>query len=324
MNDPNLGLIFHMGPYSFPGYDDVASARRRKLQNGSEWYLKRLIEPGTYRPVTGWKETQTFHNTQYPGHKYDEFAQQLTATGFETQVDTWMQLAQEVRASYVIFTSKHHDGYCMWPTLSTSKRVPGDFVGPFITAARKYGLKCGIYYSWMEFEQSFTKTFINTIVNPQIQELSTLYNPDIWWFDGDWEVHSKVGRNFVYQTCDALKKRNPLVQINDRVCTTPDKSFAGTYYNFSDRFIPTTKPNVVWEHINTIGLSWGLNRFQAMEPDVYKTGTQLLTLYNTVHSLGGRLLLNLGPDYIGNLDPYEVTALRDFGQQRAKTYTFNI
>jgi hypothetical protein len=60
-NNTELGCIFHLGIYSVMGFDDIKSSRKRNLKNGSEWYLKRLIEKGNYRPVSGWKETQEYH-----------------------------------------------------------------------------------------------------------------------------------------------------------------------------------------------------------------------------------------------------------------------
>lgn len=59
----DFGLIFHWGIYSITAYDDPISAKRRRMQNGSEWYLKRLLEDGRFRPISGWKETQEDYKT---------------------------------------------------------------------------------------------------------------------------------------------------------------------------------------------------------------------------------------------------------------------
>ena len=76
---PSFGIIFHWGVYSVPAYDDPTSAARRKIQNGSEWYAKRLSETGAFRPVTGWKETQEHHKKLYGAASYEDFASKFTA-----------------------------------------------------------------------------------------------------------------------------------------------------------------------------------------------------------------------------------------------------
>lgn len=87
----SFGIIFHWGIYSVPAFDDPKSASRRKTQNGSEWYLKRLMtQEGAYRPVSGWKETQAYHAEHYPEMKYEDFASQFSPTSWDP--DTWMKL----------------------------------------------------------------------------------------------------------------------------------------------------------------------------------------------------------------------------------------
>ena len=65
-----FGVIFHWGLYSVPAYDDTKSCKKRSIQNGSEWYLRRLRETGTFRPISGWKETQEFHKANYGDKPY--------------------------------------------------------------------------------------------------------------------------------------------------------------------------------------------------------------------------------------------------------------
>ena len=100
--------------------------------------------------------------------------------------DQFMTLAREVGAEYVILTAKHHDGFCLWPTQSQTDRGSSilDLVKMFVTAVRKYSLKVGLYYSWMEFGKSCTQDYLTKIVKPQVRELLT-YQPDIWWFEGN-------------------------------------------------------------------------------------------------------------------------------------------
>ena len=77
------GLIIHIGLYSVPCFDDIKSLRRRKIQNGSEWYLKRLLaDPNGYRPISGHKDTQLYHKNKY-GLDYYKFKEQYTLENFD-------------------------------------------------------------------------------------------------------------------------------------------------------------------------------------------------------------------------------------------------
>ena len=312
----DFGLIFHWGVYSAPAYDDPVSASKRQIQNGSEWYLQRLLETGNYRPISGWKETQQYHE-QFQGLSYKDFADYFVENDWNP--DEWMKLALHVNAKYVILTAKHHDGFCLWDTKSSNfnsvqvgpKR---DLLKEFSLSAKKYGLNFGIYYSWMEFEKNCTIEYMKNVIKPQISELIS-YEPDIWWFDGDWKCSSQFSKKLISEIVSHLKVINPKVEINDRICLeNKDSNYLGlsTYRVYSDRHIPHDVPNVPWEHINTIGLSWGYNHFQRKQD--YKSGADLYDLYKQVREKGGRFLLNLGPDRNGELDPDEVQSLMEFSE----------
>ena len=77
----------------------------------------------------------------------------------------------------------------------------------------------------------------------------------------------------------------------------------------SDRSFPNQYQQN-WQHINTIGISWGYNKMQT--PDLYKNGSELMSLYQKTVSLGGSFLLNIGPKYDGTLDENEVNSIEEF------------
>lgn len=303
-----LGIIVHWGLYSIPAYDDIASARRRSKHSGggSEWIYKRLlVKEGDFRPPSGWKPAQKYFLENFAGMEYEDLCEEFDA---KVDFDQWMDTFKKAGASYVILTARHHDGFCLW-------RAKNDYVKQFRDAAIRHNLKWGIYYSWIEFSKNFTKSYVEDIVKPQIEELKS-YRPDIWWFDGHWGVKTKLGQEFVSNFVKILKKEYPGVEINDRLgeeyrTRKEDLNWLGdaTYRNFEDRYLPTQKPTVPWEHINTIGLSWGRNEEQT--PVDYKTGKELRELYEKVQGLGGRLLLNIAPDGRGILDPIEVERLNE-------------
>ncbi|AYV86301.1 MAG: hypothetical protein Solumvirus3_37 [Solumvirus sp.] len=323
----SIGVIFHWGLYSVPAFDDIKSAKRRKIQNGSEWYLKRLVEKGEYRPITGWKETQTYHQKHYGTKKYEDFAADFKAEKFYSDSDVnagsvneWMNTAKSIGATYVILTSKHHDGFCLWPTKTTNYNsmetgAKKDLLGIFRDAARRHGLKFGIYYSWSEFGFGVTKEYITKKMVPQVTELMT-YNPDIWWFDGHWECKTKYSKDEISKLLDLMKTKNPNVEINDRVAdpkVKEDINYLGksTYRVYGDREIPKVKPNVKWEHINTIGYSWGRNKEQNISH--YKSAENLYKIYQDVRALNGNFLINIGPNSDGTICNEETNVLLKFG-----------
>jgi alpha-L-fucosidase len=312
----DFGIIFHWGVYSVFAYDDPISARRRKIQNGSEWAKKRLEETGKFRPVSGWEQTQAYAKKTMGGLSYTDMASKFTCEKWD--VDEWMTLCKSVGAQYVILTAKHHDGFCLWNTATTDfnscKTGPKkDLIKEFGLSAEKHGLSFGLYYSWYEFDKGCTIPYMK-MVEVQIKELLT-YNPDIIWFDGDWICKTKYAVNKISEICTLLRSKS--IIINDRIAdnSNSDPNYLGkaSYRVYADRFIPTTKPSVPFQHINTVGISWGRNT--AQEKKDYKTGEDLFKLYTKVNAMGGKFLLNLGPSSDGTLDPDEVDSLVCFGKQ---------
>lgn len=236
-------------------------------------------------------------------------------------IEEWMKLALELNCKYVILTSRHHDGYCNWNTNTTTfKYNKFDILKIFQELAIKYKLLFGIYYSWFEFNTPITIKYFDNIIIPQIEELKK-YNPDIWWFDGHWELKTKYVNDKVINICKELKKLNPQVQINDRisgklkgVTSYNDLNYLGesTFRNYDDRTLLQETVNVPWESIQTIGLSWGRNKYQSK--DDYKTAIELNEIWKQVKKYKGRLLINVGPNYDGSLDENEVKILKEFNK----------
>lgn len=299
----NMGFIFHVGLYSFYGYDDITAARKRKseTQNGSEFYLERLQER-SYRPISGSKETK-IHHVRY-GNNFDYFQAPFYIS--KNSICQWLDLCVKCRASHVIITAKHHDGYCLWNTGTTDKKSSNDIVMIFKEEAEKRNLLFGIYYSWYEFLTPMTIDFFSNVCIPQINEL-LLYNPKILWFDGDWVIKQKGIISYIEKIIPYFKNNG--IFVNDRITET--NRHLASFRVGSDRSLPQVYSNN-WQHVNTIGISWGYNRMQ--QHCDYKTGQQLYQLYSTVISLGGSLLLNIGPKSDGTLDENEIKSLDDFSK----------
>ncbi len=298
--DAKFGIFIHWGIYCVPAYDDIKCVRRRRTHNGSEWYLNRLTK--TYRVGKSDELTKEHHKTEYKNMPYYDFKNMLTGSNFDA--DKWCKLFKKIGAKYIVFTSKHHDGFCMWNTKTTQNNIMNtplniDVLYELKKSTKKYGLKLGIYYSWMEFNKNITIKFMNNIVTPQLNELLN-YAPDLFWFDGDWSTDSKRldSVNFV----DKLHSLG--IIVNDRLGKDCKN---GDYNNFSDRFIPEKKMKKKFECCYTIGYSWGYNKMQ--EDGDYKSVDQLYDTYKKVTKHGGNLLLNLCVDKDGNFDKTEYERL---------------
>lgn len=311
-SNPFLGIVVHFGLFSIPAYDDIKSASKRGMQNGSEWYKKRLEEdPNAFRPTSGAKATKEYHEKYYPDMEYSDFAKIFKPD--LKNIDSWTKLAKKIGASYMILTAKHHDGYSLYPS-KVGLHSKKDIVQAFKDSCENYGLIFGVYYSWSEFGKSCTKEYMDNIVKPQINKLIK-YKPLIWWFDGDKECKSKYSLNIIEELCQKIRKKIPGVIINDHIGI---KLISDNELGFSDfrtyegNNFPSNKSKTTWEYNSTIGLSWGRNK-QQKEKD-YKTVKELTELYTKVRKLGGKFLINIGPDADGSLDPIEKERLLGFSK----------
>jgi alpha-L-fucosidase len=288
-----IGTIFHYGIYSVPAFDET-NVNLRKTKNGSEWYKARLEETSDFRPIAGHKATKKYHQQMYGDKQYNEFEDIFKCE--KMYIDNWCDVSKKIGAKYAILTAKHHDGYCLWDTdttmfnsVSTGPKI--NILQEFKNSTQKYGLKFGIYFSLFEFGKSVTKDFMSKILIPQMLELLK-YNPDYLWLDGHWNIKTKIATKTIIEIICKFKTNNINILINDRICLNEEinKKYSD-YRVYSDRFIPLQKLDHDWQHITTIGNSWGHNKMQTE----YKSGIELMKIYQEVVEKGGRFLINFGP-----------------------------
>ena len=322
------GIIIHWGIYSVPAFHILPkTAKKKGLCNGSEWYWKRLRTPFLYKTDT----RDYHHNTYGVNFDYTQFAQQFNPTNFDP--NKWAKLFKDAGATYVVFTAKHHDGFCMWSTNVPTQYNNGywdvgkigpkrDIFGELATAVRQQGMKFGIYYSLYEWYNPLynsdkrlnkkegrivSRNYVQQVVNPHLQELLD-YEPEIIFFDGDWEQPPEYWRSIDILNMLYTSRNKDTIVVNDRLGDgTAGKH--GDYFNIKDRFIPTDNeiPNKKWETVMTIGNSWGYNQME--KPFDFKSVAQVKELQSEIYRKGGNLLLNVGPDQYGNIRPEEQTVL---------------
>lgn len=294
----NFGIIIHYGLYSYYGYDDIESAKRRKIKNGSEWYYGRLIDNNNFRPISGQSYTKAHHSKSYDNCDYFDNIDKILTD--ENKIRQWVNICKQNNASYIILTSKHHDGICLWDTCTTDRKSKLDICKIFCDECVTQNIKFGFYYSWFEFDKPFTVKYFNDYCVNQLNELCK-YNPNYIWFDGHWKITQKSIK--INDLLTHIKQQK--IIINDRIkkFTLDDDDFRV----YSDRFMPEEKLDVRWQHVNTIGYSWGYNKEQKHEH--YKNNEEIMQIYKEVTAKGGHLLLNIGPMINGDLQANELEVI---------------
>jgi alpha-L-fucosidase len=222
------------------------------------------------------------------------------------QPDDWARLAKLAGFRYVMFTAKHHAGFCMWDTKTTDFSVMHtpygkDVLAALVTAFRKQGIAIGIYYSpddfWWLHQHHIT---INRRVkgvypqdNPefmdytkrQLKELLTNYGPiDYFFFDGPAE-----------QLTDYAWQLQPKLVITRGVMETPEQ------------YTPGVALPGAWEGNLTMGTEWPWKATN----EQYKSGTALIDTLIETRAKGGNLLLNIGPKPNGTIPDEQDARLRE-------------
>ncbi|WP_431126317.1 alpha-L-fucosidase [Flagellimonas flava] len=302
---------------------DSFARKEKKMQWFKDAKLGIFIHWGLYA-VDGIDESWSFFNG-YISHKdYLKQTKGFSAKKYDPQA--WVQLIMESGARYSVITSKHHDGFALWDTkFGQLNAVKGsaakkDVLTPFVNELRENQLKVGIYYSlpdWsyedythftrdsirykIEEEPNRWKKFLN-YYQGQLKELSENYNPDLYWFDGDWEHNSKEWE--APKVRQMLLDKNPNTILNSRLRDQGD-------YATPEQGMPITKPkSKFWELCMTMNNSWG---FQKNDID-YKTTGQIIGIFSDVIANGGNLLLDIGPKADGTIPKEQVDILKGLGR----------
>ncbi|KAK7066957.1 Tissue alpha-L-fucosidase [Halocaridina rubra] len=263
-----------------------------------------------------------------PDFGYADFAPHFTAEFFNAE--EWASVFNASGARYVVLTSKHHEGYALWPSAyswnwnSMDVGPKRDLVGELADAVRNATphIHFGLYHSLYEwFNPLFqrdasnfyqTDDFVQRKVMPELYDLVARYVPEIIWSDGDWDApavywHSKEFLAWLFNDTPL----NETVVVNDRWGTGVICNH-GTFYTCTDRYSPGVLQPHKWENAMTLDRkSWGYRR-EAATSD-YLTIHELLTELARTISCGGNLLVNIGPTSSGRLPPIMEERLLQLG-----------
>ena len=308
--DAKFGIFIHWGVYSVPAYAPVIPGKLAY----AEWYWNALTNgrdnPKANAIHTGtWAFHQRMYGADYP---YQNFAPQFRAELYDP--DHWASVFERSGAKYVVLTSKHHEGFALWPSREASATwgrpwnavetgPKRDILGDLTTAVRKKGLEMGFYYSLYEWYNplwlSDKPRYIREHMTPQFKDLVTRYKPSLIFADGEWDLPSAdwgspALLSWLYNESPVKDK----VVANDRWGKDSRHKHGGYY---TTEYTPGMAADAThpWEESRGMGFSYGYNR--AERADHYHTGRELVTMLCDLVSRGGKLLLDIGPGADGTI-----------------------
>jgi alpha-L-fucosidase len=299
---------------------------KEKMQWFADAKLGIFIHAGIYS-VDGIGESWSFHNKRI---SYADYMKQLNGfTLKKYDPSAWADLIKESGARYAVITTKHHDGVAMYNTrmnnLSIVKATPAkqDMIKPFFEELRKRNIKCGAYFSLIDWSYPDYPGFLNDssrykvendydrwnkfrqFCQGQIKEISQQFNPDLWWFDGDWEHSAEQWESEKIRSI--ILANNPKAIINGRLQGYGD-------YDTPEQNFPVSRPKFIWwELCMTTNESWGY------QPDSnWKTPYEVISIFVDAVSNGGNLLLDMGPKEDGTIPAEQINVLKELGAWNKK------
>lgn len=305
-----------------------------------EWFedakLGIFIHYGIYA-VKSVAESWSFYNKRI---SYEDYMSQLdgfTARNFDAQ--HWADVIKKSGAKYSVLTTKHHDGVALFDTkygdLSVVKKTPAkrDIVKEFTEAVRERDIHVGMYYSLIDWSHpDYPSVYAEGIVPEDLSEVNPFSNPtdgvqdeeawkrflqfnrnqlgevlgnygkvDLVWFDGDWERSAQQWGLPEFK--DYLKSFNPDLIINSRLQGYGD-------YKTPEQGLPITRPEGPWEFCTTVNDSWGY----VENDNHYKSLNQIIHMFCDCISMGGNMLLDIGPREDGFIGEKEEELLLGLGK----------
>lgn len=246
--------------------------------------------------------------------EYEKLAQQFNPR--PNAARDWARLAKRAGQKYMVMTTKHHEGFCLFNTATTNYCAPKqaakrDLVKEYVDAVRAEGLRVGFYYSLMDWhhpdgarcadDEAARKRFVEYI-HTQIRELLTNYGTiDVLWYDVPWPLdaakwESERMNQMVFQL-------QPDIIVNNRNRLSGD-------FSTPEQRIEAAEAGRAWESCMTMNDSWGYHRAD----DAWKTPKQIIRNLITCAHDGGNYLLNIGPTGDGSIPEESVSIMNTVGK----------
>jgi alpha-L-fucosidase len=294
---------------------DGSSVTERKIEEWKDARFGMFIHWG---PVTlkgeeiGWSR-----GNEIPIEEYDNLYKQFNPVKFNA--DEWVSIAKAAGMKYLVLTTKHHDGFCLWDTRQTDYNIMNspfkrDVVEELAEACRKQGIAFGAYYSTCDWHHpDFPGTghrgnvtrevsdldAYTSYLKRQVSELMLNYGPlNVLWFDMPQRFDAVRGQGVI----DFIRQLDPNVLVNSRTGAKGD-------FDTPEQRIGGFQDGHPWETCMTISKQW------AWRPnDEVKSSEQCLHTLIRAAGGDGNLLLNVGPRADGQIEPLQVERLKEMGQ----------
>ncbi len=307
--DARFGMFIHWGLYAVPA--------------------------GTWNGQTDYGEWIRT-SARIPLDTYDQFVSRFNPVNFNA--DEWVKAARDAGMKYIVITSKHHDGFCMFDTKQTDfciMKTPfhRDPLKELADACRKYGLKFCLYYSIMDWhhpdylprrewekDRAIDDAEYDKYVaymKAELKELLTRYGEiGVLWFDGEWEPTWNQARGL--DLYNYVRSLQPSIIINNRVGAgrldmeglTKKGMFGGDFGTPEQQIPATGLPGTDWETCMTMNDHWGYNS----QDKNFKSLKEIIRMLSDIASKGGNYLLNVGPTAEGIFPKESTERLRGIGR----------
>lgn len=291
--EAKFGLFIHWGLYAIL----AGEYNGRRTTGLSEWIMNDL---------------------DIPVSEYEKLAAKFDPTDFDA--DALVRQAKEWGMKYIVFTSKHHDGFAMYHSACDPYNVTDatpcrrDILRELSQACEKYDIRLGLYYSqaqdwhdpdglfgYRENSYEHYQDYLDRKAIPQLREILTQYGKiSIIWFDTPLDTTYEQSKAMV----DLVKELQPECIISGRIGNS-----LGEYMTTGDNFIPRLPYEGDWEVPATLNDTWGYSRFD----DNWKDPEEIIRLLVKINSCGGNYLLNIGPDAKGNIPEASLRILDKVG-----------
>ncbi len=307
-DDARRGTLFEQGNYAmfihWGLYSDLANKYKDKTYYGiGEWIMH-----GSMAGI--------------PVREYKELAATFRPDKFDAKAIA--KLAKDAGMKYIVFTSKHHDGFAMYDSKSNGFNVvkasspKRDPMKELAKACKEEGIGLGFYYSHYQdwtfpggsrgpttdaegkpatFNDYFTKK-----CRPQVEEITTEYGPiEIVWFD----TPGGIPKKYVEELVAIVRKNQPTAMI----CSRAGHGL-GDYRSLGDMEVPVANVEGLWETVDTTNDSWSF----AWYDENWKTPETILERLIATVARGGTYMLNIGPRGDGSVPERAAEALRASGE----------
>ncbi len=310
--DATFGMFIHWGAYAVP----AGTYKGEPIEGIGEWIMEKA---------------------QIPIPDYEEYVAAFNPVDFDAR--EWARIAREAGMKYMVITSKHHDGFCLWDSEVTEYDIidatefDRDILAELKEACEAEGIELGFYHSIMDWHHPDAQSiaypnyntqdttnpnfdnYVQNYLKPQVKELVEKYDPALIWFDGEWIPDWT--HEYGVDMYNYLRNLKPELIINNRVdkgrqgmagMNKDDRQYAGDF-GTPEQEILEEASDFDWESCMTMNDTWGYKTFD----DNWKSAETLIHNLVDIAAKEGNYLLNVGPKANGVIPEPSVERLAEMG-----------